>query len=800
MHQDLFRGDCDVSSRVRHLYLRFAFSFDSDTHISIHCSAQPGGKLSQIHAGVKRKLADYQSSNTNAASTLPTDKKEREDLAWIMCVLMMATRQLALLNKTGQVDFEINSICKSFTEWVRIIVHTHFHSFFGGSLFLSYDRVIAGFTSRQVATTFMSTCARHVSENASMTEANTKILMDMETAPLTLHSCNLAICNALTHLVDTNLILVNQIIREKLGTPVLPPQFLFSVFGEEQLDTSTSYYEELFSWLSHIVQSRQNDAEFIAGYVAVPKLGTMEDYTSKEGYLESFFGVAKNNFFTYMTAIRECTAKTFDLSGFLSMDGSMIDFGRFISRIGVGGDGIHNGVGTGQQNAPNSPFAEAHRSTYIFTHTGGGPAAPGAPADGGGGNANGMNAAGAGPPQRATGPARSWVNIIQHLLVTSIQGRSELHADNMFTFGANLTELMFSKCTPVQAVPSRFIVYESFKHFNDEVLPLRIKTNSRPEYFVRTIKDSGALECGASSELPAMLGPHPIEDVMHLGSWIQLYTILHSGGAPKEFQCFPDYNGRIPELVCGRTYPLLGLNPSHRGTICLCPDGRGDAARITLGTEDGPWRVVPLFSIEQWYDRIKELKLMVAPLVFRHYAVFRDASRRDAHPTVAVDFAQEDHPWYNTDNYPVDISDPIPIPRQFLGHRSTYTLAASRTSTTDVHFVEAHARLLPLGTYMLVETSSIQQFGLGGNKRWIRGSLRYPDEEIEDGAGDDAQLRVYVTIRLRTRPGEEAEVRVVYTTPDKCRIFADMRVTEAEYSTDAIRQSIRIHARGAAVV
>ena len=432
--------------------------------------------------GRKRKLADYQASNTNAASTLPTDKKEREDLAWTMCVLMMAVRQLALLNKTGQVDFEINSVCKSFTEWVRIIVHTHFHAFFGGSLFLSYDRVIAGFTSRQVATTFMSTCARHVSESASMTEANTKVLMDMETAPLTLHSCNLAICNALTHLIDTNLILVNQIIREKLGTPVLPPQFLFSIFSEEQIDSSTSYYEELFSWLSNIVQGRQNDAEFIAGYVAVPKLGTMEDYTSKEAYLESYFGVAKNNFFTYLTAVRECTAKTFDLSGFLNMDGSMIDFGRFISRIGVGGDGIHNGGG--QQNVPNSPFIEANRSTYIFTHIGsGGPTAavaggvggaPAAPGDSGGGG----NAA-AGPPRAAAGLVRSWVNIIQHLLVTSIQGRSELHADNMFTFGANLTELMFSRCTPVQAVPSRFIVYESFKHFNDEVLPLRIKTNSR---------------------------------------------------------------------------------------------------------------------------------------------------------------------------------------------------------------------------------------------------------------------------------------------------------------------------------
>jgi hypothetical protein len=86
---------------------------------------------------------------------------------------------------------------------------------------------------------------------------------------------------------------------------------------------------------------------------------------------------------------------------------------------------------------------------------------------------------------------------------------------------------------------------------------------------MRTINDSGALECGVSSELPAMLGSHPQEDVMHLGSWIQLYTILHSGCKPETFQFFPDYNGRPPE----------------------------------------------------------ELKMMVAPLVFRHYAVFRNPSR-----------------------------------------------------------------------------------------------------------------------------------------------------------------------------
>ena len=67
-------------------------------------------------------MADYQSRNTNAASTLPSNKDDKEDLAWIMCVLMMATRQLALINKTGQVSFEINGICRMFIDWIRNMI------------------------------------------------------------------------------------------------------------------------------------------------------------------------------------------------------------------------------------------------------------------------------------------------------------------------------------------------------------------------------------------------------------------------------------------------------------------------------------------------------------------------------------------------------------------------------------------------------------------------------------------------------------------------------------------------------
>jgi len=409
-------------------------------------SAQPGGKLSQIQFGRKRKVSDYQSSNTNAASTLPTNKQDREDMAWTMCVLMMATRQLALINKTGQVDFEINSICRTYTEWLRNIVVQHFQHFFGANLFLSYDRVISGFLARQIASTFIATCARQYCECETPTEANTTALMDMETAPLTLQSCNLAIANALTHLVDTNLLIVNHIIKDKLSTPIIPPTFLMSIFGDGQIDMSTSFYDEIFTWLSQIVQNRQNEAEFISGYVLVPKLGVMEDYNAKEAYLESYFGVAKNNFFTYITAIRECATKTFNLSGFLCSD--TLDFGRFMSRLGIGGDAS---IIQPQPAGNNNPFLEAHRSTYIFTQN--------APQGG--------------------GISKCWVNIIQHLIITSIQGRAELHADNMFSFGANLTEFILSRCAPLQSIPAGVMVYESFKHSNDDVVPMKLTVTPR---------------------------------------------------------------------------------------------------------------------------------------------------------------------------------------------------------------------------------------------------------------------------------------------------------------------------------
>lgn len=739
--------------------------------------------MAHIHAGRKRKIADYQASNTNASSTLPTEKKGREDLAWIMCVLQMATRQLALLNKTGQVDFEINIVCRSFTEWIRNIVQIHFQSFFGATLFLSYDRAISGYVTRQVATTFMATCARHFSECESVTDANTRVLLDMESSPLTLMSTNLAISNGLTHLVDTNLLMINQVIRDKVNTPVLTSEFLVSLFDEaSEINMSGGPFEEIFGWVSQVVQCRDG-SEYSMGYIAIPKLGSPDDYNSKESYLESYYGIAKGHYFTYNMAVRECSAKTFDLSGFLNMETSMLDHCHFLSRLGVSFEGS-----APHQQIANNPFIDLYRSTYIFIQNANSPGQD-AQSNNAGGNQPQPNAA---PPQqpgpqRNVGMGKCWVSMIQHLLVTSLQGRSELHADNMFSFGANLTEFILSRCAPVQSVPAQQMVYESFRHVNDDVLPLRTFVSSkRPEYFVRTINDHGALEYGLATELPAMLGSHPMEDVMHLGAWIQLSTILNAGAKPTQFECFPDYNGRPPELVCGRTYPLMSEDPCSTGTLCIAPEGRSGAFRMTAVKMDAQGvcscDFKPLMDIREWFKFVVQTsKYSVAPLIFRRHAVFRNCDEPKGAPCVAINFQTPD-----TANRSSDSCFPrhgnAEIVKQFLSPTGYYVLTQGRGKHVRVHFLEAHERLLPLGTFILVVKASLNQFGISCSKGWLRGSLRYPEDVEPDD--EDHQYHVYVAVRVKTRTGDFI-VRIVHAHVESCRVMDTSGIPSADISTDA---------------
>jgi hypothetical protein len=669
--------------------------------------------------------------NTNAASTLPQAKEDKEDLAWVLCVLMMAARQLALVNKTGQVNFEVNGVCRMFVEWIRNLIQQHFMSFFSSMLFLSYDRVIAGYMTRQVASTFMATCARHYAERDSVSDAHTEILLDMESAPVTLYACNMAICNAITHMADTNLLMVNQLIRDRLQTPVVPVEFIIRLMSDEEIDMNSASYDAVFTWLSRITQTQNGEVECSMGYLSVPKLGTPEDYSSKEAYLELFFGLSKNNYYTYMTAVRECCSKNFDLSSFLSMERSLNDFTHLMSRLGVGGDGMQQGYQ--QQNAA----ADAQRNTYMFTQSAQDAQQPAA-----------SNGGGGGAPQRQHGISKCWVHIVQHLLITSIQGDDELHADNLFTFGANLTELILSRCAPRQSGPAGMLALESFRHVHEEVVPLHMEASARPEYFVRTVNDHTALESGTASELPAVLGSHPPEDVMHLGAWIQLYSIIHNGERPSVFQYLPLYNGRPPELVMGRRYPLMG-EEDVVGTVML-QDGVMHTTLFDGRVDQAAWAEMPPVALGAWWETLRELEVAVGPLVFRHHAVFRQAGGPNQSPMVA-------------------------LPRmhgQFLDAKGNYLLAHSTEHMEEVSFVEAHARLLPIGGNLMVRRDALRTFGLRSGHEWVVACVRYPNEDFKHPPyeTEEEQCRLFIMVNVKDNTRNTNAMRVVYVAPEDCLV------------------------------
>ena len=210
-----------------------------------------------------------------------------------------------------------------------------------------------------------------------------------------------------------------------------------------------------------------------------------------------------------------------------------------------------------------------------------------------------------------------------------------------------------------------------FQHVDNDVVPLCVATGARPAYFVRSINDHGAVNDGLGTELPPLLGAHPIEDVMHMGSWIQLYTILHSGVRPTEFRPLPGSNGRPPELVRGRTYPLLGPSAKGlRGTVCLCAERRR-MARITTTDDENPPSVRGV-ELASWFHAVRELQMMVGPLVFRHHAIFRDAARgavwvSSCDATKAPGVCDNGHAFQTLPGAPAE-------PLQFLDTEGCYTL------------------------------------------------------------------------------------------------------------------------------
>ena len=231
---------------------------------------------------------------------------------------------------------------------------------------------------------------------------------------------------------------------------------------------------------------------------------------------------------------------------------------------------------------------------------------------------------------------------------------------------------------------------------------------------------------------------------------------------------------------------MVNEDPDVSGTLCLAPEGRSGAFGYSIMKLDAngvrQCEMHPGMDIREWFKFVVGAsKFMVAPLVFRRHALFKNDSDPAGVPAVAINFETVAFPCGSSFSQFPRHENAEPA-RQFLSHKGEYVLAQGRNQHRLVYFSDAHERLVPLGTFILIARPAVNQFGISCSKAWLKGSLRYPEDAEPDE--DEHQYHAYVSVRVKTRTGDLI-VRVVHAHVESCRIMEGSGITSADVSLEA---------------
>ena len=707
---------------------------------------QSMGLASTLTVRDKRKRGQAtRSAMWTGESMMPTSMDERQHLAYILSVCGIYSRHLGLMNKSAHSDWEISTPVYIYLDWFKKYFMEHFSCKFSAYLGESCDRIMKGVIARGVAGCHMSTVLCNLDkENDSHVEDKTfhamyASMMAMEASALTLYWANLAMLNGITHVVDSKLVLVNQLIRWKCQVPVLPIEFLEIVMQpmyEEQRRALEEVewpheYEVLKTFLERIKDVRARSADnpnepirhFQGNYIQVPGVGTTADYTHIESYLLRFCGVNTGCKHTYLQMFQEVAAKCIDLTAVLDMTRTMLDVKTLFQNFRVD-------VGSACDSQPGGYHHKGN--TYLIRALD--------PED----------------AKAATPTGKTWVHINQLLVVASLIGDVELHADNSIHMGRNIFKLIANKTIPQQAVPSMTIVMETFAYKQGDVIADHFYYKTKRQYFFRPQVCYKAWKSGEIQELNCIVGKLPLEDTIHIHAWVQVHTTLVRR-PPVDFYYIPMKMHRPPELIPGRVYPLKGEGRAS-GVICLCPEGF-DVAIIRVGD------VNEAVGLDMWPRRLNELGMQVGPLVYRWYA----AVKLDGKLGVLVKTKKVGLPaglYSAYDKIHRDITEDNFL--RWDGKYSVYYFGA--TEFSPIKWETVHSNIVVLGHHIKVSkedlASHVERSKIQAD--YVIGWLRYPDDCHDTKSKD---FSVWVAFRVAHRDSLECgEVQIVGLPLNVCHL------------------------------
>ena len=359
---------------------------------------------------------------TSGESMLPADPVECKHLATLFSVQWMVCRHLGLINKTDATMWELSELVREYIDWFKTRAFS-LGGLFGQSLDQSNERILKGYVARAVTSCFICTVTSQLEKHNDFRFACLRALQSMESSALTLYWANMALLNGITHLVDAGLCLVNQMIRSKAKSPVLSLDFLISILDANRVpDSRCAEYQELKAFLQSVYAKRDSDG-FTGSYLYVEGVGSNADYIQIETYIQKYFGLNHNSWYTVYKAWSECANKVIDFTSFLDMQNSMLDARTLFRRLGIQYDDNYF-------HAPGGDWNAGHRYLVCVAEQ-----------------------QGADKSFPAT-VGKVWVHITQHLFINALIGDVHLHSDNTIEMGKNLFALIASTITPQQVFDS----------------------------------------------------------------------------------------------------------------------------------------------------------------------------------------------------------------------------------------------------------------------------------------------------------------------------------------------------------
>ena len=710
--------------------------------------AQPAQSSIQEFASLKRKLEEYVISNTTGSSTLPIDAEVRQHLGNLLCLVpMIVKQQIGLTNKTGLVTYEICPVHRNYLEWFFDYYRRCYEKIMGTTLLMSYGRITSIQVTRTIAACAISTQLLHLNRhNANYAEACINAVSDMISSPLSIAKCACVMREAIGKTVCTNMLMVNGIVEAILHTPTVSIDFLCSCLDPRiTIDNTTEDYVILREFLQSISDARAGAgvdeggrclSEVAGSYIVVPDLPYSKRYRQYQVYLEQYMSVVKGSEYTYMEALRECLSRSIDMAFLLGLEQEDVRLSALMRRFGIRYE---------DEWDVNPDLADAPGANFLFANY---------------------------DQNREATMTRCWINVVMHLVISSLVGPIPLHSDNRDAFACNLFRFIAMRHFPAQCIPTRTIIFDTFGMNNGAIRPqvLRIRGWTQPDYFLRSVLDTNAWDQHVMTELDVGAWNYAIEDVFHMGPWLQMASILNAGHPPSEITHIPGTSYRMPELVVGRYYPLW-RDDECAGTICVSPLGK---AFVAIVIDDVELAV----EFEHWqYIIQRELEAVVGPLINRCNAVVNMNGaigiiipRYGDSMCSGVDFKSFEG-WrdeFNTQAYETE-------ERYFLDHSGHYQVFFGDGALTKHHVDHVHKCLIKLGTRLIVNIRELKdeypklapKFTHATRVEYIMGWLRYPCKETTDPCSE----YVYISFRVkRTCSQVEEPAKILGIPVSACRL------------------------------